>query len=130
MRKGYTQIVLKEEESKRIEEFIQKHEKFKGRTFSNAAKTILFEYIEQYEHLRRYGPFLKLIGTDANVSFIYDYIIDRIVEVEIKDRVLYCRYCSRGDCLHVGFLFAIPEICATLRSRGLKQPEIRGEEEE
>ncbi len=128
MRKGYTQIVLREEESKKLEEFINKHDKFKGRTFSNAAKTILFEYIEYYEHLRRYGPFLKLIGTDSNVSFIYDYMIDRIVEVEIKDRVLYCRHCSRSDCLHVGFLFAVPEICASLTKRGFKQPDIRGEE--
>jgi hypothetical protein len=128
MRKGYTQIVLKEEESKKLEEFIKKHDKFKGRTFSNAAKTILFEYIEYYEHLRRYGPFLKLIGTDSNVSFIYDYMIDRIVEVEIKDRVLYCRHCSRSDCLHVGFLFAVPEICASLTNRGIKQPNIREEE--
>ncbi len=122
MRKGYTQIVLKEEEAKRIEEFIKSDKRFEGRTFSNAAKTILLEYIEYHDYLRRYGPFLKFIGAEGNLIFIYDHFIDRIVEVEVHDRMLYCRYHGNSECAHIGFCFAVPEIYTVLSEKGFKQP--------
>ncbi|MFN4337402.1 MAG: hypothetical protein ACK4FV_07525, partial [Candidatus Nitrosocaldus sp.] len=55
--------------------------------------------------------------------YIKDHFIDRIVEVQVvpEGKFLYCRYCDRDDCLHVGFCFAVREVNKILIERGFKQ---------
>jgi len=90
----------------------------------------LLEKLEEDELLSCYAPGLEFIGTDGDTVFIKDWFIDRVVEVIIRDlgigkRFLYCRYCERDDCLHVGFCFAIREVNKMLIERGFKQPKVR-----
>ncbi|MFN4337397.1 MAG: hypothetical protein ACK4FV_07500 [Candidatus Nitrosocaldus sp.] len=122
MRKEYVPIILRVEEAKQIEEYIKSEKRFEGRTFSNAAKTILLEYIEFNKQLKRYGPFLKFIGAEGNLVFIYDHFIDRIVEVEVREKKMYCRHCESENCIHIGFCFAVPELYSVLSERGFKEP--------
>jgi hypothetical protein len=95
----------------------------------------ILERLEEDELLRRYGRFLSFIGTYGNEVHIADYFENRIVEVEFHDqgigkKIMYCRYCERDDCLHVGFCFAIREVNKILIERGFKPPKVRMKEEE
>ena len=90
----------------------------------------MLEKLEEDELLRRYSPFLSYIGAYGNEVHIADYFENRIVEVEIHDygigkKIMYCRYCERDDCLHVGFCFGIREVNKMLIERGFKQPKVR-----
>lgn len=95
----------------------------------------ILEKLEEDEYLYRYAPGLQFIGVEDNIVDIRDFFIDRIVEVEIHDRgigkrFLYCRYCERDDCLHVGFCFAIREVNKILVERGFKQPRVKSKQEQ
>ncbi|MEM4365459.1 MAG: hypothetical protein QXJ44_06070 [Candidatus Nitrosocaldus sp.] len=103
-------------------------------TFPAWINKYIIEKLEEDELLSKYAPGLGFIGTEQNIVYIKDHFIDKIVEVEIHDegiskRFLYCRYCERDDCLHVGFCFAIREVNKILVERGFKQPkgEVRKE---
>jgi len=107
---------------------------YERRTKGNIAFTTwltnyILEHLEEDELLSCYAPGLEFIGTDGDTVFIKDWFIDRVVEVIIRDlgigkRFLYCRYCERDDCLHVGFCFAIREVNKMLIERGFKQPKV------
>jgi hypothetical protein len=43
---------------------------------------------------------------------------------------MYCRYCERDDCLHVGFCFAIREVNKILIERGFRPPKVKMKKEE
>jgi hypothetical protein len=107
---------------------------YERRTKGNIAFTTwltnyILEHLEEDELLNRYAPGLELIGVEYDTAFIKDWFIDRIVEVVIHDqgigkRFLYCRYCERDDCMHVGFCFAVREINKALVEKGFKQPKV------
>jgi len=125
VRKGYAQLVLKEEDAKKIEQFIKGNEKYKDRTLSSAIKLILFEVMENDEYLRRYGPFLKWIGPHDNLLLLYDHFLGKTVEIEVHEKMMYCREDEESDCVHIGFCFAIPEVYKILGERGFKPPKVK-----
>ena len=109
----------------------EKKKKEPSLTFTNWLNKLLWEALEEQEELARYAPALEYIGISEsdNTIIIKDHFEDRIVEVEphnegIGKRFLYCRYCNRDDCLHVGFCFAIREINKMLIEKGYRKPKL------
>ncbi|MEM2966833.1 MAG: hypothetical protein QW050_01765 [Candidatus Nitrosocaldaceae archaeon] len=127
--KGWKTLTITEELYKRL------HNRWKEENkpmipFTPWVSQYILENLEEDEMLLRYSPGLEFISITGNVVDIADRFIDRIVEVEIHDqgigkRFLYCRYCERDDCLHVGFAFAIREVNKVLVERGFKQPKVK-----
>ncbi|MEM4275249.1 MAG: hypothetical protein QW776_00585 [Candidatus Nitrosocaldus sp.] len=127
--KGWKTLTITEELYKRL------HNRWKEENkpmipFTPWVSQYILENLEEDEMLLRYAPGLEFISITGNVVDIADRFIDRIVEVEIHDqgigkRFLYCRYCERDDCLHVGFAFAIREVNKVLVERGFKQPKVK-----
>ncbi|WP_103287627.1 hypothetical protein [Candidatus Nitrosocaldus islandicus] len=143
-RKGWKNIIIREDI---YNKFYEKYERYasKERKIINAPVTsfttwinkYMLEVLEEDELLSRYAPALEYIGISEsdNTIAIKDHFEDRIVEVEIHDRgigkrFLYCRYCERDDCLHVGFCFAIREVNKILVERGFKQPRVKSKQEQ
>ncbi len=129
--KNYVTITVRKEVAAKLRLLYEEEKKKQPfLSFTYWATEYLREKLEEDEILRRYGPFLEYIGisdTDGTI-FIRDHIEDRIVEVvarsDIGKRILYCRYCEKDNCLHVGFCFAIKEINKALIERGFRQPKV------
>ncbi|MEM4364994.1 MAG: hypothetical protein QW776_00010 [Candidatus Nitrosocaldus sp.] len=129
--KGWKSLTISEELYNKLYER-WKREKKPLIPFTPWASQYILENLEEDELLYRYSPGLQLIGVYDNIIDIADYFIDRIVEVQVvpKGKFLYCRYCERDDCLHVGFCFAIREVNKVLVERGFKQPKVSKEKKE
>jgi predicted CopG family antitoxin len=128
-RVGYTTITVRQEVYDKILKAYKERVK-SSISFSAWLSDYILEHLEEDELLSHYAPGLELIGVEYDTAFIKDWFIDRIVEVVISDqgigkRFLYCRYCERDDCLHVGFCFAVREINKVLVERGFKRPKVR-----
>jgi predicted CopG family antitoxin len=128
-RVGYTTITVRQEVYDKILKAYKERVK-SSISFSAWLSDYILEHLEEDELLSCYAPGLELIGVEYDTAFIKDWFIDRIVEVVIRDqgvgkRFLYCRYCEKDDCLHVGFCFAVREINKVLVERGFKQPKVR-----
>jgi hypothetical protein len=47
---------------------------------------------------------------------------NRIAEVAIQNGELFCLLCDEKDCVHIGYVFALPDVYEILNSKGIKQP--------
>jgi len=131
-RKGFRVIGLKEFIVNALEERYKQECKTEVIPFATWLGNYLLEKLEEDELLNRYAPGLEFIDVSGDTVFIKDWFEDRIVEVIVRDygigkRFLYCRYCERDDCLHVGFCFGIREVNKVLVERGFKMPKVRRE---
>ena len=46
---------------------------------------------------------------------------NRIAEVAIQNGELYCLLCEEKDCVHVGYVFGLPDVYEVLNAKGIKQ---------
>jgi len=68
---------------------------------------------------------LSYAGNNENIIFIKDKKNGRVapVRVVIKENGqydLFCEFDQRNDCMHVGFVFALPEFYKILKEKGVK----------
>ncbi len=68
----------------------------------------------------RDAPKLEKISVDDNRVVVKDNIKNRIAEVAIQNGELYCMFCEEKDCVHVGFVFSLPDVYEVLNARGIK----------
>jgi len=48
--------------------------------------------------------------------------VNRITEVAIQRGEFFCQLCEEKDCVHVGFVFSLPDVYEVLNARGIKHP--------
>lgn len=72
--------------------------------------SILKEAIERDKFLQAYAPFLHKVGFEGNVLFIKDSKLGKTAEIYLKDHTLYCSICESGDCVHIHYTLALPEV--------------------
>ena len=65
---------------------------------------------------------LEKISVDDDRVILKDNIKNRIAEVAIQKGELFCQLCDEKDCVHVGFVFSLPDIYEVLNARGIKHP--------
>jgi hypothetical protein len=70
----------------------------------------------------RYAPKLEKISIDSDRIILKDNIKNRIAEVVIQHDELYCMLCEEKGCVHVGYIFALPDVYEILNSKGIKNP--------
>jgi len=58
----------------------------------------------------RFAPKLEKISVDEERVILKDNIKNRIAEVAFQPGELYCLLCEEKDCVHVGYLFALPDV--------------------
>jgi hypothetical protein len=89
-------------------------------SFAGYITFMMEDLMQKDETFARYAPKLEKISVDENRVVIKDNIKNRIAEVAIQNGELYCMFCEEKDCVHVGFVFSLPDVYEVLNARGIR----------
>ena len=70
----------------------------------------------------KHAPMLEEVATYDDRVVVKDNKDDRIADVVIRNGELYCQLCEDSNCVHVGFVYALPKVYSTLSKHGVKPP--------
>ncbi|MGC8569444.1 MAG: hypothetical protein ACP5LW_05515 [Nitrososphaeria archaeon] len=124
-REQYTTIQVSRELYERLKRILARESR--KVTVSSYVESIILEHIETDELMRQYGPFLSYVGNSENTIFINDWKQRRIAGVRVNVREdgsfsLSCDLDNSENCVHVGFVFALPHFYRILKEKGIKLP--------
>ena len=71
--------------------------------------------------MRKYGPFLEEFAVEEDKIFIKDNRIRELVELTLRDNVLFCNHDRSDNCVHIGFAWAIPKVYRFLGAHGQRK---------
>jgi len=91
-------------------------------SFSGYVSFMLDEAIKKDKSFARYAPKIEKISVDDDRVILKDHIKNRIAEVAVQKGELFCQLCDETDCVHVGFVFSLPEVYEVLNARKMKHP--------
>ena len=121
---GFKSITVSENVYKKFFEVYEKNKKeleLKGITsFSGYFTSMMEEMMIRYEAFAKHAPFIEKIGIDQNRVIVKDNKRNRIAEVLLKNGELQCLLDERTDCMHVGFVYSLPEIYSLINRKGIK----------
>ena len=116
-------------DSQVYEKFSPVYEKNKERlslkginSFSEYVSFMLDEMIKKDKSFARHAPKIEKISVDDDRVILKDNIKNRIAEVAVQKGELFCQLCDEKDCVHVGFVFSLPDVYEVLNARGIKHP--------
>jgi hypothetical protein len=69
------------------------------------------EMMVRYEAFAKHAPYMEKITIDQNRVILKDNKRNRIAEVLLKEGELQCLLDERPDCVYVGFVYSLPELC-------------------
>ncbi len=122
---GFKSITVSENVYRRFFDAYAKNKKeleFKGITsFSGYLTSMMEEIIKRYEANGLHAPFMEKILIDHNSVIIKDNKRNRIVEITLRDNELQCLLDGRNDCVHIGFVYSLPELYFMLTSKEIKR---------
>jgi hypothetical protein len=111
---GYKSITVSENVYKKFFEVYEKNKKgleLKGiGSFSGYLTSIMEEMMIKDEVFAKHSPFIEKIAVDQDRVILKDNKRNRIVEVLLKNGELQCLLDERPDCVHVGFVYSLPEL--------------------
>src|ERR687885_1704486 len=111
---GFKSITVSEYVYRKFFEIYEKNRKdleLKGITsFSGYFTSMMEEMMIRYEVFAKNAPFMEKIDIDHNRVIVKDNKRNRIAEVLFKNGELQCLLDERTDCVHVGFVYSLPEI--------------------
>jgi hypothetical protein len=64
---------------------------------------------------------MEKILIDHNSVIIKDNKRNRIAEITLRDNELQCLLDDRNDCVHVGFVYSLPELYFMLTPKEIKR---------
>ncbi len=91
-------------------------------SFSGYVTYMLEEMMQKNKTFARYAPKLEKISVDGDRVVLKDNIKNRIAEIMIQRGELFCQLCEEKDCVHIGFVFSLPDVYEVLNSKGIKNP--------
>jgi hypothetical protein len=111
---GYKSITVSEHVYKKFFSVYEKNKKgleIKGiRSFSGYLTSMMEEMMLRYETFARHAPYMEKLSVDQNRLVLKDNKRNRIAEVMLKEEELQCLLDERADCVHVGFVYSLPEL--------------------
>jgi len=100
----------------------KKELEFKGITsFSGYLTSMIEEIMKKYEANGLHAPFMEKILIDHSSIIIKDNKRNQIVEITLHDNELQCLLDDRNDCVHVGFVYSLPEFYFMLTPKEIKR---------
>lgn len=111
--KGYRTVTVAEPVYLKI----KKKAEQEGKSITALSSQILACVIEADEKLARYAPFIEVIGFEGNRIILKDNKKDRILDVVLHEKELYCSLDESQDCSHVAFCHALPQVDRVLRPK-------------
>ena len=91
-------------------------------SFAGYITYMLEENMLKDKTFARYAPKLEKVSVDDDRVILKDNIKNRIAEVAIQRGELFCQLCNEKDCVHIGFVFSLPDVYEVLNARGIKHP--------
>jgi len=91
-------------------------------SFSGYVTYMLEEMMQKDKTFARYAPKFEKISVDDDRVILKDNIRNRIAEVTIGNGELTCCLCEEKDCVHVGFVFSLPDVYEILNYQKVKVP--------
>ena len=123
---GFKSITVSETVYDKFQDVYQKNKAnltMKGvNSFSGYVTYMLEEMMQKDKTFARYAPKIEKISVDDDRVILKDNIKNRIAEVAVQKGELFCQLCDEKDCVHVGFVFSIPDVYEVLNARGIKHP--------
>ena len=123
---GFKSITVSETVYDKFHEVYQKSKddlSMKGvNSFAGYVTYMLEEMMQKDKTFARYAPKLETISIDDDRVILKANIKNRIAEVAIQKGELFCQLCDEKDCVHVGFVFSLPDVYEVLNSKGIKNP--------
>ena len=121
---GFKSITLSETVYDKFNEAYQKNKAeltMKGViSFAGYVTYLLEQMIQKDKTFARYAPKLEKVSIDSDRVVLKDNIKNRIAEVVIQNGELFCLLCDEKDCVHVGYIFSLPDVYEILNSKGIK----------
>ncbi len=123
---GFKSITISEEVYDKFYDVFQKNKSelsMKGvNSFAGYITYMLEDMMLKDKTFARYAPKLEKISVDDDRVIIKDNIKNRIAEVAIQRGELFCQLCEEKDCVHIGFVFSLPDVYEVLNSKGIRHP--------
>ncbi|CDI06184.1 hypothetical protein [Candidatus Nitrosotenuis uzonensis] len=123
---GFKSITVSEEVYDKFFEVFEKSKSelmMKGiNSFSGYVTYMLEQTMQKDKTFARYAPKIEKITIDEDRVVLKDNIKNRIAEVTIQRGELFCQLCEEKDCVHIGYVFSLPDVYEVLNSRGIKHP--------
>ena len=91
-------------------------------SFSGYVTYMLEEMMQKDKTFARYAPKIEKISIDDDSVILKDNMKNRIAEVAVQKGELFCQLCDEKDCVHVGYVFSLPDVYEVLNARGIKSP--------
>jgi hypothetical protein len=108
------------------DKFHDVYQKSKGdlpvNSFSGYVTYMLEEMMQKDKTFARYAPKIEKISIDDDRVVLKDNMKNRIAEVAVQKGELFCQLCDEKDCVHVGYVFSLPDVYEVLNARGIKNP--------
>ena len=80
------------------------------RSFSGYLTSMMEEMMLRYEAFAKHAPYMEKLSIDQNRVVLKDNKRNRIAEVMLKEGELQCLLDERADCVHIGFVYSLPEL--------------------
>ena len=91
-------------------------------SFSGYVTYMLEQTMQKDKTFARYAPKIEKISVDEDRVILKDNIKNRIAEVAIQRGELFCQLCEEKDCVHIGYVFSLPDVYEILNAKGIKHP--------
>ena len=125
-KEGFKSITVSETVYDKFHDVYQKNKNellMKGvNSFAGYVTYMLEEMMQKDKTFARYAPKLEKISVDGDRVILKDNIKNRVAEVAIQRGELFCQLCEEKNCVHVGFVFSLPDVYEVLNSKGIKHP--------
>jgi hypothetical protein len=123
---GYKSITVSENVYKKFFEVYEQNRKrleLKGiMSFSGYLTNRMEEMMIKDEVFAKHSPFIEKTAIDQNRVILKDNKQNRIAEVLLNNGELQCLLDERSDCVHVGFVYSLPELYDITSNNGIKVP--------
>ncbi|MFM8659521.1 MAG: hypothetical protein ACKOCQ_06270 [Candidatus Nitrosotenuis sp.] len=123
---GFKSITVSEEVYDKFFDVFEKNKPeltMKGiNSFSGYVTYMLEQTMHKDKTFAKYAPKLEKVAVDDDRVVLKDNIKNRIAEVAIQKGELFCQLCEENDCVHIGFVFSLPDVYEILNSRGIRHP--------
>jgi len=86
-------------------------------SFSGYVTYMLEEMMQKDKTFAKYAPMIEKISIDTDRIILKDNIKNRIAEVAVQKGELFCQLCEEKDCVHVGFVFSLPDVYEILNKK-------------
>ena len=91
-------------------------------SFSGYVTYMLEQTMQKDKTFARYAPKIEKVAVDDDRVILKDNIKNRIAEVAIQKGELFCQLCEEKDCVHIGYVFSLPDVYEVLNSKGIRHP--------